>query len=117
LKTKNINNELYDDYNKCHSENISSKNCSEIKYSSPSGVLKKHQEFNIQNKVDDTSIILENFSLSNDLNEVSDQLDIIHPSASRINDKISKHCTNEKQLIHLNIFKEKTFKEDCSTKK
>ncbi|CAH1738930.1 unnamed protein product [Aphis gossypii] len=116
-KTKYLNDELYDNYNKCSNENTSSKHYNEIKYSSPSEVLKKHQEYNIQNKVDDTSIILENFSLSNDINETPDQLNIIHPSTSKIHNKIPKHCTNEKQLKNLKIIKENTIKEDINTKK
>jgi len=31
--------------------------------------------------------------------------------------RISKHCTNEKQLNNLKIIKEKTIKEDINTKK
>uniref|UniRef100_A0A2H8TPB7 Acidic repeat-containing protein n=1 Tax=Melanaphis sacchari TaxID=742174 RepID=A0A2H8TPB7_9HEMI len=116
-KTKYLNNEIDDDLNQSLSKNISSKNFNEINYSSPFGVLKKHQEYNIQNKVDDASIILENFSLSNDINEVPDQLNIINPSTSRINDKILKPCEDKKQLNNFKIIKGKTFKENSNTKK
>ncbi|XP_015372988.1 PREDICTED: uncharacterized protein LOC107168180 [Diuraphis noxia] len=84
-KTKNLTDELYEDNNEGYNESFSSTN--EIKNLPPCEFSKKHQEYSIQNKVDDTSIILENFSLSNDKNDITDQLHIIHPSGSQINYK------------------------------
>lgn len=115
-KTKYLNDELNGDYNECYNENISKKNDNEIKPSSPCEFSKKHQEYSIQNKVDDTSIILEKFSLSSDQNYLTDQLDIIHPAGSQINYKTSKHRTNENQMNNLKINKEKIFKEDIDIK-
>ncbi|XP_008186400.2 uncharacterized protein LOC100165520 [Acyrthosiphon pisum] len=116
-KTKYLNDELNRDYNECDNENISNKNDNKIKHSSPCEFSKKHQEYSIQNKVDDTSLILEKFSLSSDQNYLTDQLDIIHPSGSQINYTTSKLGTNENQLNNLKINKEKIFKEDTDIKK
>ncbi|KAL4097822.1 hypothetical protein QTP88_022530 [Uroleucon formosanum] len=116
-KTKYLNDELYGDYNENCNENISSKNENEIKQSLSCEFSKTHQEYSIQNKVDDTSIILENFSLSSDKNYLTDQLHIIHPSGSQINYKTSKHQTNKNQLNNLQINKEKIFKADTDIKK